>query len=71
MTTYSSITQQQLSLSNQLLTLQASDLSALLYLTPVKNWSNPNVAGLRWLNYTPISATSGNFRGIQQDYPTL
>ena len=61
MTTYSSITQQQLSLSNPLLTLQAGDLSVLLNLTIVKNWSNPNGAGLRWLLYTPTSATSGTY----------
>ena len=49
MTTYSSITQQQLSLSNPLLTLQAGDVAALLNASLVKNYSNPNINGLKWI----------------------
>jgi len=61
MTTYSSITQQQVNANNPLLTLQAADISVLLNLTVLKNYSNPNVNGLRWITYTPISATSGTY----------
>jgi hypothetical protein len=70
--TYSSITQQQLSLSNPLLTLQASDISVLLNPTVPKNYSNPNaVNGLRWITYTPTSATSGTYAWNQARLPNL
>ena len=72
MTTYSSITQQQLSLSNPLLTLQAADISVLLNPTRVKDWSNPNITnGLTWINYTPTSATSGTYAWNQARLPSI